>query len=602
MQGVREYDSHLNEFCDSYFAHPSQPATRKTYRTKDVRDMADLSLRFMGVGTDRLKHTLERSRGLTPASKKKGESVSVVPPHHFPQGKWKTGKTPRVTKNRVKNLHKASIAEVCFTDTFETDDSTYKYGQAIVDYRSRYGDVIPIRTRKKVGWAIGEFCCRHFVPLILVRDNIQENVGGEMEEECHRRGIKSAFSCPYTPQQDYAEGYLGRIIAMASFAMVFSGAPIFMWRWAIQCAVFINNITATFFRIERVWATPWELLHGEPFPDSSVVVPFGCAALVLLHKEDREKFKGTCAMMIFVHYAQKHPLYTYALFSPRSKRVVYRQDVIFLPNVFPMREARMKGGLVPDGEALVAYRSPSRPGAQREDELSFGNWKDDDPLPPFQDHTMGCALQSPDDETGDSAEERPLDWPRQRPSHPSFGPESIVSVPLPWIDEHEVSQRVEEHTEMGSEEQGGSEAVENKVSRPKRNVKVNKPPPEKSTRIPVGQRWFYELVLPSKALMAVSSETGESNACSKGRDEQGNERLPDQLLALEQNLVPEQSFEIEFGQSRDVDPVMTKSRKKENFHVSEEVGQLEDRDRVISKSKKMENEHVSFGKTEQLSF
>jgi hypothetical protein len=131
---------------------------------------------------------------------------------------------------------------------------------------------------------------------------------------------------------------------------------------------------------------------------------------------------------------------------------------------------------------------------------------------------------------------------------------------------------------------------------------VNKPPPEKSTQKPVGQRWFYEPVLPSKALMAVSSETGESNACSKGRDEQGDERLLDQLLALEQNLVPEQSLEIEFGQSRDVDHVMTKSRKKENFHVSEGVGQLQDRDRVVSKSKKMENEHVSFGKTEQLSF
>ena len=73
---------------------------------------------------------------------------------------------------------------------------------------------------------------------------------------------------------------------MASFAMVFSGAPIFMWRWAIQCAVFINNITATFFRKERVWATPWELLHGEPFPDSSVVVPFGCAPFVQFNKDD----------------------------------------------------------------------------------------------------------------------------------------------------------------------------------------------------------------------------------------------------------------------------------------------------------------------------
>ena len=225
LQGIKsaEYEDNLQEFCASYFVPPSQPSARKTYRTTDVEDMADLSLRFMGVGTDRLKHTLERSRGLSPATKKKGESVSVVPPHNFPQGKWKAGKTPRVSKNKVKNLHRAGIAECCFTDTFETDDSVYRYGQAIVDYRSRYGDVVPIRSRKKVGWAFAEFCCRHFTPLILIRDDIAENMGGDLVEECQKRGVKSAYSCPYTPQQDYAEGYLGRVKTMASFAMVFQG-------------------------------------------------------------------------------------------------------------------------------------------------------------------------------------------------------------------------------------------------------------------------------------------------------------------------------------------------------------------------------------------
>jgi hypothetical protein len=77
-----------------------------------------------------------------------------------------------------------------------------------------------------------------------------------------------------------------------------------MWIWAIRCAAFINNISATYYKKEMVWATPYELVHGEPYPDASIVVPFGCAVLVLLEKEEREKFKATCAMMIFVHYAQ----------------------------------------------------------------------------------------------------------------------------------------------------------------------------------------------------------------------------------------------------------------------------------------------------------
>ncbi len=124
IQGVKsgDYQEHLQEFCSSYFVPPSQPLSRRTYKMTDVDDLAELSLRFMGVGTDRLVHTLERSRGLTPATKKKGEGALAVPPFNFPQGKWKAGKTPRVSKNKVKNLHRASPAEVCFTDTFETDE------------------------------------------------------------------------------------------------------------------------------------------------------------------------------------------------------------------------------------------------------------------------------------------------------------------------------------------------------------------------------------------------------------------------------------------------------------------------------------------------
>ncbi len=76
--------------------------------------------------------------------------------------------------------------------------------------------------------------------------------------------------------------------------------------------------------MEKIWATPYELTHGEPFPDASIVVPFGCAALILLEKDDRTKFQATCAMVIFIHYAQDHPLYTYAFFSPRTKRVLFR--------------------------------------------------------------------------------------------------------------------------------------------------------------------------------------------------------------------------------------------------------------------------------------
>ncbi len=140
-------------------------------------------------------------------------------------------------------------------------------------------------------------------------------------------------------------------------------------------------------------------MHGEPFPDASIVAPFGCAALILLDKEDRGKFKATCAMLIFVHYALNHPLYTYAFFSPRTKRIVYRQDCIFLPDVFPMRSARAAGGFDPEGEALITHRPRSCYGKKNKEGDSLDDWKEGSALPAYEDHITGHTLVSPPDNT-----------------------------------------------------------------------------------------------------------------------------------------------------------------------------------------------------------
>jgi hypothetical protein len=68
-----------------------------------------------------LRRTIELNRGLSPATGR-------VPIHPFPQGNFKQGKTLRVSKDKVHRLHRASICEVMFTDTFETGDSHFRYG------------------------------------------------------------------------------------------------------------------------------------------------------------------------------------------------------------------------------------------------------------------------------------------------------------------------------------------------------------------------------------------------------------------------------------------------------------------------------------------
>ncbi len=142
--------------------------------------------------------------------------------------------------------------------------------------------------------------------------------------------------------------------------------------------MFISNISASYYSVQQLWSTPYEVTHNEPFPDASIVVPFGCAVLVLRDSDDRSKFSNRCTLMIFVHYSDDHPLFTYAVYSPRTKRVIHRQDVIFLTSVFPMRLARTASGLAQGGDSLKVVRSPPSMLEGCPDEFSFGSWSHGD--------------------------------------------------------------------------------------------------------------------------------------------------------------------------------------------------------------------------------
>jgi hypothetical protein len=139
-----DFDSELRQFCNGFLSPVTAPPARQTYDPTNPLHMTNLSHRFMGIGDERLRRTIELNRGLLP-------STGRVPVHPFPQGKFRQGKTPRVNKGKVHHLNRASICEVVFTDTFETGDHKFKYGQAFVDYRSRWGDVIPLRSRTLAG-------------------------------------------------------------------------------------------------------------------------------------------------------------------------------------------------------------------------------------------------------------------------------------------------------------------------------------------------------------------------------------------------------------------------------------------------------------------
>jgi hypothetical protein len=146
--------------------------------------MSELSIRMMGIGNERLKQTIKISKGLSTPASKLGDRV---PPLNFPQGYLREDETPKVHKGQIRHLLSASPGEVVFTDTFQSGDSKYRYGQAFFGHASHWGDVLPLQSRTGVGLSFANFCCRNWIPMILVRDNIGENIGGSLIDECRKR-------------------------------------------------------------------------------------------------------------------------------------------------------------------------------------------------------------------------------------------------------------------------------------------------------------------------------------------------------------------------------------------------------------------------------
>jgi hypothetical protein len=122
LAGSLDFHSELASFSDKFLAPAGLPPSRRQFDLTNSADMSELSVRFLGGGTDRILHTVGISNGLAkPPSKKHVR----VPPLNFHQGNMKEFKTPRVSKDLVGHLKTAAIGEALYTDTFYTGDHKF---------------------------------------------------------------------------------------------------------------------------------------------------------------------------------------------------------------------------------------------------------------------------------------------------------------------------------------------------------------------------------------------------------------------------------------------------------------------------------------------
>ena len=100
------FDSELRQFCDGFLAPISSPPARQTYDPANPLHMADLSPRFMGIGDERLRRTIEFNRGLLPATGR-------VPVHPSPKAGSGRARPRASIKARSSTLIERPSARWC---------------------------------------------------------------------------------------------------------------------------------------------------------------------------------------------------------------------------------------------------------------------------------------------------------------------------------------------------------------------------------------------------------------------------------------------------------------------------------------------------------
>jgi hypothetical protein len=224
-----------------------------------------------------------------------------------------------------------------------------------------------------------------------------------------------------------------------------------------------------------------------------------------------------------------------------------------------------------DGDVIIPYRSPLSVRNGGDEDLSFKDWDEEQPLPSYQDHVTGYGLAQPRS-LRPRSDPKPDESQYVHPSHSSFGPPSMVKVPYVSVSTdvdvdtggchldscdagHEImienllnasdkyeAASIRQPEAIGRKESprdGNGEAVISKEltdlpsevpeippgrrsrrSRRSKNAVKSKLPPSSQQYRPVGHRWYYE---PVPVCVMTSEQSGVIPDNLTARDEMSNE-------------------------------------------------------------------------------
>lgn len=158
-------------------------------------------------------------------------------------------------------------------------------------------------------------------------DNAGENKK-KLEQVCDKHGVTLEYTAPHTPQMN---GVVERrfavdtnkALALMIAADLTTDMEQFLWAEAAYTSAMLGNMTVPASKDE----SPHEAWYGEPPKLIGHLQLWGRVAYVTKRNKIRRKWTSKAREVVFIGYAEGHPVDTYRFYDPERNSVLLSRDV-----------------------------------------------------------------------------------------------------------------------------------------------------------------------------------------------------------------------------------------------------------------------------------
>jgi hypothetical protein len=200
------------------------------------------------------------------------------------------------------------------------------------------GQMYPCKLKSDLRFHVQGHFSNFVLPCTLTGDFSKELHLGKNQFLCRGKAVQLRSSTPHHQWQHAGERHMFRVINMTTYVMLDAQFPEALTMHAAQHAALILMVSPVTH--EGLVTTACKVYFQVDF-NYTMLKRQGCMVYYRLEKKERKKFgtQGSLAVLIGLN-GFKFPDFTYKLYLPSNKQIIFRRDVLFAEDYLPYRHGR----------------------------------------------------------------------------------------------------------------------------------------------------------------------------------------------------------------------------------------------------------------------